>query len=199
MISTFTAFFDANVFYGARLRSLILYLAQTKLFRARWSEEIHQEWISSLLANRPDLTVDDLAETRALMDLAVPDCLVENYKPLEAGLVLPDMNDVHVLAAAIMTRASVIVTFNLDDFPTDYLANFRMHPKHPDEFILDVASIDAELFIDAVLDDIEHYKRPPLSLSYYVASLRKAGIPRSADLIERVLRDENPENQSSSG
>ena len=35
MISTFTAFFDANVFYGARLRSLVLYAAQTKLFRAR--------------------------------------------------------------------------------------------------------------------------------------------------------------------
>ncbi|MBB3135530.1 hypothetical protein FHS26_003275 [Rhizobium pisi] len=36
MISTFTAFFDANVFYGARLRSLVLHLAQSKLFRARW-------------------------------------------------------------------------------------------------------------------------------------------------------------------
>ena len=37
MISTFTAFFDANVFYGARLRSLALFVAQTKLFRAWWS------------------------------------------------------------------------------------------------------------------------------------------------------------------
>lgn len=37
MISIFTAFFDANAFYGARLRSLLLTLAQTKQFRARWS------------------------------------------------------------------------------------------------------------------------------------------------------------------
>lgn len=43
MITTFTAFFDANVCYGARLRSLVIELAQTKLFRARWSEHIHDE------------------------------------------------------------------------------------------------------------------------------------------------------------
>jgi len=73
MISTFTAFFDANVFYGARLRSLILHLAQTKIFRARWSEHIHDEWIRNLLANRPDLTAASLERTRHLMDEAVLD------------------------------------------------------------------------------------------------------------------------------
>jgi hypothetical protein len=44
MISTFTGFCDANVFFGARLRSLVVELAQTGLFRARWSEEVHREW-----------------------------------------------------------------------------------------------------------------------------------------------------------
>ena len=57
MISTFTAFFDANVFYGARLRSLVLTLAQTKMFRARWSEHVHDEWMRTLLRNRPQLTM----------------------------------------------------------------------------------------------------------------------------------------------
>ncbi len=36
MISTFTAFIDANVFYGARLRSLVLFIAQT--YRAKGRE-----------------------------------------------------------------------------------------------------------------------------------------------------------------
>lgn len=62
MTATFAAFFDANVFYGARLRSLILFLAQTKLFRARWSEAVHDEWTRNLLANRPDLRVEDIAK-----------------------------------------------------------------------------------------------------------------------------------------
>lgn len=33
------------------------------------------------------------------MNRSVPDCLVENYEALIAGLVLPDTDDRHVLAA----------------------------------------------------------------------------------------------------
>lgn len=51
MISTFTAFIDANVFYGARLRSLVLFVAQSKIFRARWSNEVHDEWVRNLVKN----------------------------------------------------------------------------------------------------------------------------------------------------
>jgi hypothetical protein len=60
MISTFTAFIDANIFYGARLRSLVLFVAQTKLFRARWTERVHDEWVRNLILNRPDLKPEDL-------------------------------------------------------------------------------------------------------------------------------------------
>ncbi len=52
MNSIFTAVIDANVFYGIRVTSLILHLAQADLFRARWSEKIHEEWISNLHRNR---------------------------------------------------------------------------------------------------------------------------------------------------
>lgn len=64
MISTFTAFIDANVFFGARLRSLVIYVAQTKMFRVRWSNEIHDEWVRSVLTKRPDLSPSDLLRTR---------------------------------------------------------------------------------------------------------------------------------------
>jgi hypothetical protein len=106
VISTFTAFFDANVFYGARLRSLVVYLAQTKMFRARWSEHVYDEWMRNLLRNRPDLSIAALAKTRRLMDAAVLDALVTGYQPLMGTLTLPDPDDRHVLAAAIVCRAS---------------------------------------------------------------------------------------------
>ena len=41
----------------------------TGLFRAKWSADVHEEWISALLEKRPDLTRDKLERTRALMDL----------------------------------------------------------------------------------------------------------------------------------
>jgi predicted nucleic acid-binding protein len=184
MISTFTAFIDANVFYGARLRSLVLFIAQTKLFRARWSEKIHDEWMGNLLLNRPDLKMEDLAKTRAAMNAAVPDCLVEGYESLIAGLALPDEDDCHVVAAAIMTRANVIVTFNEKDFPAETLKPLRLHAKHPDEFLLDAFSLSPEIFIEAVRADFAHYKNPPLTFDTYIESLTRAGVPKLAHALK---------------
>lgn len=181
MISTFTAFIDANVFYGARLRSLVLFVAQTKIFRARWSDQVHDEWVRNLIANRPDLKPEDLAGTRALMNAAVPDCLVEGYEPLMESMDLPDPDDRHVVAAAIMARASVIVTFNERDFPGDVLAGFGLHTKHPDQFLREAFGVQPELFVEAVKDDFVHYRNPPLVYKDYLASLAKAGIPALAE------------------
>ena len=33
------------------------------LFRAKWTEAIHEEWIGSVLENRPDLTREQLERT----------------------------------------------------------------------------------------------------------------------------------------
>lgn len=116
-MATFTALYDACVLYPAPLRDLLMRLAMTDLFRARWTDQIHDEWIRNVLANRPDLTSEQLDRTRELMNAHVRDCLVTGYESLIDSLVLPDPDDRHVLAAAIRTRASVIVTFNLSDFP----------------------------------------------------------------------------------
>ena len=42
---------DANVLYPAPTRDLLIQLAQTSLFRAKWSADIHREWIEALLRN----------------------------------------------------------------------------------------------------------------------------------------------------
>ncbi len=115
-MAAFIVFYDANVLYPAELRNFLMYLAMTGMFRAKWSADVHEEWISSLLKRRPDLTRERLERTRRLMDKAAPDVLVTEYEHLIPGLVLPDEKDRHVLAAAIRCEASVIVTFNLIDF-----------------------------------------------------------------------------------
>ena len=60
-------------------------LAVTDLVRARWSEEIHNEWIRNLLINRPDLSLEQLNTTKDLMNSHVRDALVTNYEPLIPG------------------------------------------------------------------------------------------------------------------
>lgn len=136
--SPFTAIYDANVLYPAPLRDFLMNLALTGIYRARWSASIHDEWKRNLLLNRPDLTPEHLDRTSSLMDAAVPDALVTDYDSLVEGLDLPDRDDRHVLADAIKCNASVIVTFNLKDFPKAVLGAFDIEPLHPDDFIADL-------------------------------------------------------------
>jgi len=39
-------------------------LAMGPLFRAKWTDRIHEEWIENLLANRKDLTREQLNHTK---------------------------------------------------------------------------------------------------------------------------------------
>ncbi|MGH9822998.1 MAG: PIN domain-containing protein, partial [Blastocatellia bacterium] len=96
MADNLVVLFDSCVLYSAPLRDLWMWLATTSLFEGRWSEEIHREWMSNVLANRSDLSAERLERTRRLMDANVEDCLVLGYEGLIDGLVLPDPNDRHV-------------------------------------------------------------------------------------------------------
>lgn len=46
-MSQYTVLLDANVLYPAPMRDLLLQLYVTDLFKARWSVDIHREWILS--------------------------------------------------------------------------------------------------------------------------------------------------------
>ena len=59
-----------------------MHLALIGLFRAKWSADVHEEWISSPLKRRPDLTREKLDRTRRLMDKHAVDALVTGYENL---------------------------------------------------------------------------------------------------------------------
>jgi hypothetical protein len=91
------AFLDASVLYPAMRRNLLMHLALRDLFQAHWTDRVHEEWITALLRNRPDLTAAQLARTRRLMDENVDDALVTGYEHLIGKLTLPDPDDRHCL------------------------------------------------------------------------------------------------------
>ena len=65
-MAAFIVFYDANVLYPAELRNFLMHLAMTGMFRAKWSADVHEEWISSLLKRRPDLTREKLERTGSI-------------------------------------------------------------------------------------------------------------------------------------
>jgi len=54
---------------------------------------------------------------------------------------LPDPDGRHVVAAAIHSGASLIVTFNLQDFPAETLKPYNLAAQHPDDFIVDLLDL----------------------------------------------------------
>lgn len=134
-VAVYTVVFDACVLYPAPLRDLLLQLATAQIFRAKWTERIHDEWIDNLLRARADLTRPQLDRTRRKMNSAVRDCLVTGYETLIPTIELPDDSDRHVVAAAISARADAIVTFNLRHFPTAKLTPYNLEAIHPDDFL----------------------------------------------------------------
>jgi len=117
------------------LRDLLVRLAMTGMFRAKWTDAIHDEWTRNLLENRPDLKPEQLNRTRKLMNTHVQDSLVTGYESLIPGLKLPDQDDRHVLAAAIRSGADVIVTFNLSDFPASALEPYKGSPHETEKIV----------------------------------------------------------------
>ncbi len=63
-----------------------MWLTLTNLFKARWTEEIHSEWMRNVLLNRPDLTLEQLTRTKNLMNANDRGCLVTN-RTIERGIL----------------------------------------------------------------------------------------------------------------
>ncbi|MEG4805972.1 PIN domain-containing protein [Microcoleus sp. F8-D3] len=179
-MAIFTAVYDANILYSAPLRDFFVQLAASKIVKARWTEEIHREWMRNVLINRPDITSEQLARTKNLMNENVENCLVQGYESIIPELELPDPGDRHVLAAAIHSRADFIVTFNLRDFPADKLRQYNIEPLHPDEFILRLLNFNWQIVCQAAEKQRIRLKNPPKTPDEYLETLVELGLPLSA-------------------
>ncbi len=178
--SPFTVVYDACVLYPAPLRDLLMWLALSGRFRARWSATIHDEWSRNLLANRPDLRPEQLNSTIEMMNAAVPDALVTGFEPLIQGLALPDPNDQHVLAAAIRCGAAVIVTFNVKDFPAPILEPYGWEAQHPDEVIECLFDLDPAAVVTAAQRQRANLQNPPMDADKFLDTLLRQGLVQSS-------------------
>ncbi len=175
-VHRFTVVYDACVLYPAPLRDLLMRLALTDLYRARWSDQIHEEWITAVLRNRSDLSRAQLERTRSLMNAHVRDALVDGHQSLIPALELADPDDRHVLAAAIQCGADLILTFNLEDFPEQTLGSYGISACHPDPFLVNQLNLDSERVCAAMHAHRASLKNPPKTVEEYLATLEEQGL-----------------------
>ncbi|MCW5589153.1 MAG: PIN domain-containing protein [Legionellales bacterium] len=186
-MASFIALYDACVLYPAPLRDLLMHLALTDLFQAKWTNQIHDEWIRNLLIKRPDLKREQLERIRELMNIHTRDCLVTGYEKLIPSLTLPDENDRHVLAAAIRSSAAVIVTFNLNDFPVSRLNEFGIEAQHPDDFIAHLIDLAPNIVCSAIQRLRLGLKNPPMSVDEYLRVLKKQKLIKLSLALKKYL------------
>jgi len=182
--SPYPVVLDACVIYPNMLRDLLMRLGLSGLYQPKWTALIHDEWQRNLVKNMPEVNPEKVKHVEVLMNRALPDALVTGFEPMIAGLSLPDVDDRHVVAAAMKCNAEVIVTFNLKDFPPESLDALEIEAMHPDEFILDLIDLNLALVLQSARTQRTSLKNPPMDADQYLASLLKLGLPLTVRALE---------------
>jgi predicted nucleic acid-binding protein len=149
---------DACVLFPAALRDTLLRAAKARLYQPRWSADILEEVRRNLVekGNQPDLVqrlINILKEVFA-------GATVTGYQHLIATMP-NDPKDRHVLAAAVVAEAGIIVTDNLRDFPAEALAPFQIVAQSPDDFLMSLFSAHSDVMTQIIVEQAADLHRPP--------------------------------------
>lgn len=174
----FTALIDACVLTNALKRNIVLSLAEAELFRPRWSTRILDEAQTAiekiLVARDTQDAAERAARVRSCMEAAFEDASVSDYEQLESAIGhLPDEKDRHVIAAAVKTKASIIVTDNLRDFPASILEPLELEAKSADEFVADAIDLNTILAVAGLRKMRERFERPEMSAEVLILNIEK--------------------------
>jgi predicted nucleic acid-binding protein len=157
----YTAVIDACVFYGMLKTDVLMSLCVRGLFAAKWSERIENEWVGHLSKNLPDKQVE-IIQRRDQMRASVPDWAVDDAAigTLDPVLQLPDMDDRHVLAAAIVGHADCIVTEDTRGFGDEIVSQYGIEVIDTDTFIINQMDLDEYQALAALKAMRQRWKNP---------------------------------------
>jgi predicted nucleic acid-binding protein len=173
-----SAMLDANVLYPFLVRDVLLSFADAGLYRPLWTDRINEEWSSNLIEKFPEKEAQ-IKATIQVMNGAFPEALVQQYENLIEDLQLHDIDDRHVLAAAIRGGANVIVTENFKDFPSVVLEHYCLDALTADEFVLNALESYPADAVEALERMRLRYATPPHSPEQLLQAMLRCGLART--------------------
>lgn len=168
-------FLDACVLYPTVLREILLAVAEEGLIEPLWSPRVVEEWVRAAAKLGPGQEAVARGEA-ALLDARFPFARVPDAAG--AGIILPDLADAHVAAAARAAGAEAVVTLNLRDFPPRAMADLGLRADHPDALLHALWAAHPEAVARAaerVRAEAERLSNCPQPLR---ALLKRASLPR---------------------
>jgi predicted nucleic acid-binding protein len=127
------AVIDSCIIFGMPLCDTLLRAAEQNLYRIILSQKILEDATRNMVIKGKLKPNREQYYQQQILN-AFPDCFVEAPLNLTESMTNAT-SDRHVVATAIASNASYIVTFNLKDFPQTSLANYNLEAIHPDLFL----------------------------------------------------------------
>lgn len=176
---------NACVLFPASLRDTLLRAADADLYRVHLTADILEEV-------RRNLVKKGMQEQKAqrLIDVIKEQFasgLVTHHGSLIASMP-NDEKDRHVLAAAVASKAQIIVTQNLKDFPQSLLDPFDVEAQSPDEFLVNLLYFNTEHMCQIMLEQARELRNPPRTV-FEVLNTLTQHVPMFATLARQALEN----------
>lgn len=179
------ALLDTNVLYSAPSRDIHLQLAHDNLYEAKWSQAILCELRRSLLRNAPHRSRRQVDHLLATMNRSFPNASVSGFEIYIQGLNLPDPNDHHVLAAAVVGKCDLLITQNVRHFPDEIMSSFGISVSSPDDFLAALLLSNPEKFCSSVSSVLSRLNNPAYTFDQYQSHLRLIGLIQTSTILGR--------------
>lgn len=189
----FAAILDTCVLWPSLQRDFLLSMAVETLYRPLWSsailEELHRHEQRKWLRRGRD---QDEATRRAnhliqQMRSHFEDALVTGWEGLDGSFGLPDTDDEHVVAAAVVGGAGAIVTENFTDIRRD-LVPANIDVLSVQEFAANTSDVDPVRAARTLRVLSGRHRNPPRSPEELLAALvARYGMTDVGEILEPVL------------
>ena len=173
----FAAILDTCALWPSAQRDVLLSWAAEGLYRPLWSSailaelELHE---TEKLIDRGEARLEAQRRARALveaMTAVFDDACVTGWEPLEGTYGLPDPDDEHLVAAAVVGAAGAIVSDNTRDLPSEKMP-VGIHVLTAAQFAADTVSLAPVVALDAVRTMVARYVAPPRTVEEVLTHLK---------------------------
>ncbi len=187
-MATFKALLDANVLYPQYLNDALLRLAYAGVYQVQWSEKILEEMARNVKSKRPEALPTSIDRRVKMMKEAFPEAMITGYEALIPQMT-NDEKDRHVLAAAIVGRADVIVTSNVKDFPPFSCTPYGIDVQPPDKFLCYQWHLREPEYLTAILEEwASTLSAPPLTLEQLLEEHLARSAPQFCETVLQFVR-----------